>query len=314
MIEWSKTALVFPGQGSQYVGIGKDFAVQYPAARTVFEQADEIFGERFSALCFEGPEDILNDTLNTQPAMVVSGIAALRALQSELPDVQPAYVAGHSVGEYAALIAAGALDFADGLRLVRERARLMQEAGRAKPGAMAALLGGEPAQVREICARASTADAIVVVANDNCPGQIVISGDEAALDTALKLAQDAGIRRAIKLAVSVAAHSPLMQHAADALRPLLAAAKFSTPKILVYSNVSAQPFGSAAVIPAALEQQVTQSVLWADSVRNMITAGAEIFVELGGKDVLTGLLKRIDREKQGIVVNDSSSLHQFIAQ
>lgn len=315
MITWAKTALVFPGQASQGVGMGAEIAAQYPSARAVFQQADEILNLAFSKILFEGPEEVLNDTVNTQPAMYVCGIALLRALESELGMVTPAAAAGHSVGELTALTAAGALDYADGVRLVRERARLMQEAGKRAPGAMAALLNTEAEIVRDLCTRASAdVGGVVVVANDNCPGQIVISGDAHTLDRALELAKEAGIKRAIKLAVSVAAHSPLMTPAAFALKPLLEATTFTMPRYPVYSNITAQPIATAESIRTELEHQITGSVLWTGTIQGMIAQGVDTFIELGPKDVLTGLIKRIDKEKRSIAVGDLASLTQVVAE
>lgn len=295
--------------------MGKDIAAQYAAARAIFQQADEILNTAFSEILFNGPEDALNDTLNTQPAMYVCGIALLRVLESELPDAAPACTAGHSVGELTALTAAGALDFADGVRLVRERARLMQEAGKQAPGAMAALLNVDAEVVRALCAQASAeTGGAVVLANDNCPGQIVISGDVKPLDRALELAKEAGVKRAIKLAVSVAAHSPLMASAAAGLKPLLAETTFKTPRYPVYSNLTAQPLESPEAIRTELEQQITGSVLWTGTIQAMIALGVDTFVELGPKDVLTGLLKRIDKDKRGVPIGDLASLSQFAAE
>lgn len=313
MINWRTTAFVFPGQGSQVVGMGADLAVAYPAARQIFEQADDVLGFRFSDLMFNGPEDALNNTLNTQPALFITGIATLRALQTELPDAQPAAVAGHSLGEFTALCAAGALSFEDGVRLVRERGRLMTEAGERNPGAMAALLGLDAPAVRDLCAQAQAqTGGTVVLANDNCPGQIVISGDVGTLDAALELAKGAGARRAVKLAVSIASHSPLMTSAADAFRETLEHTPFSEPSLPVYANVTAAPIGDVNAIRHELSVQLTRSVRWTESIQAMIAAGIETFVELGPKDVLTGLLKRIDSSKQGVALNSEAALRAFV--
>ncbi|PJF39504.1 MAG: [acyl-carrier-protein] S-malonyltransferase [Chloroflexi bacterium] len=312
MVNWSTTAFVFPGQGSQTVGMSQDIAEAYPVARELFEQADEILGFSLSNLCFNGPEDELNDTINTQPALFVSGMATLRALQNELPDAKPVFVAGHSLGEFTALAAAGAISFEDGLKLVRERGRLMKEAGTRSPGAMAALLGLDADAVRSLVAQVSEATGkTLVLANDNCPGQIVISGDNAALDTGLEAAKEAGARRAVKLAVSIAAHSPLMESVASEFREALAAANFSTPDVPVYGNVNAAPLSDVAAIRQELDAQLTQSVRWTESVQAMIVAGAEQFIELGPGDVLTGLLRRIDRSKKGIPLNSVDAIHSL---
>ena len=314
-MEWSTVAFVFPGQGSQVVTMGKDFADAYPAARDLFQQADEILGFALSDLCFNGPEAILNDTLNTQPALYVCGAAILQALKAELPDARPAFVAGHSLGEFTALYAAGALSFDDGLRLVRERGRLMQAAGEEQPGAMAAILGLDADAVREVCERAaSETGGVLVLANDNCPGQVVISGDNAALEQGLLLAKAAGAKRAIKLAVSIAAHSSLMQSVSERFARALAETRFNAPETPVYANVSAAPLADVDAIRQELEAQLTSSVRWTESVRAMIADGAELFLELGPKDVLSGLLKRIDGSKTGVPLNSVANLQQFLEQ
>lgn len=315
MVEWSTVAFLFPGQGSQVVGMGKDFAETYPQAREVFEQADDFLGFALSDLCFNGPADDLNDTINTQPALYTCGIATLRALQSELSKAVPAFAAGHSFGEFTALVAAGGLSFTDGLRLVRERGRLMKQAGDQQPGAMAALLALDIDAVRTICeqARAET-NGTLVVANDNCPGQVVISGDNATLDRALVLAKEAGARRALKLAVSIAAHSPLMQPASEEFRVALAQAQFQTPQLPVYGNVSAAPLTDVATIRQELDAQLTSPVRWRESMGAMIAAGAQIFLEVGPKDVLTGLLRRIDNTKTTANLNSAENLRQFVGQ
>jgi [acyl-carrier-protein] S-malonyltransferase len=313
MIDWTTTALVFPGQGSQVVGMGRDWVEAYPAARDLYARADEVLGFAFSALCFEGAEADLNDTYHTQPALYVCGMATLAALRAEWGDFQPRCAAGHSLGEFTALAAAGAVSFEDGLRLVRERGRVMRAAGERKPGAMAALLGLDADTVRAVCADASAATGgVVVLANDNCPGQIVISGENAALDRALELAKAAGAKRALKLAVSIASHSPLMADAAADFRPTLAATPFSTPTLPVYANVTSAPLPDPDAIRAELDAQLTHSVRWTESVGRMIADGTTIFLELGTKDVLTGLLKRIDAGKTGHAVNSVAALRELV--
>lgn len=312
MIDWTTTALVFPGQGSQIVGMGRDLAAAYPAAAALYRRADDLLGFAFSALCFEGSEEALNDTINTQPALYVAGMASLAALCAEFGDIQPKFAAGHSLGEFTALAAAGALAFEDGLKLVRERGRLMKEAGQRSPGAMAALLGLDADAAQRLCEEASAqVGGVLVLANDNCPGQIVISGENETLDKALEMAKAAGAKRAVKLAVSIAAHSPLMASAAAAFRAALAQTPLQAPKIAVYGNVSAAPLDSADAVRSELDAQLTQPVRWTESVRRMIADGASLFLELGPKDVLTGLLKRIDESKRGLALHSAKAIQDF---
>jgi [acyl-carrier-protein] S-malonyltransferase len=312
MVDWTTTAFLFPGQASQTVGMGQDFAASYPAARLVFEQADDLLGFSLSQLCFEGSEEELNQTLNTQPALYVCSIAILRALQQERPDAVPAFAAGHSFGEITALAAVGALSFEEGLRLTRERGRVMTEAGQQQPGAMAAILALDADTVRDVCERArQQTGGVLVLANDNCPGQIVISGDSQTLDVGMALAKEAGAKRALKLAVSIAAHSPLMIPAAEQFREALANTHFQTPPVPVYGNVEAAPLGDAEHIRRELEVQLTSPVRWTESMQAMIAAGAQQFVEIGPKDVLSGLLKRIDSTKQAFQLNSVENLRAF---
>ncbi len=313
MPDWSTSALVFPGQGSQVVGMGADLATAYPLAAQTFAEAGDILGFDLATLCFHGPEADLNDTNNTQPALYVLGVALLRVLQAERPGTVPAMVAGHSLGELTALTAAGSLAFADGVRLVRERGRLMSEAGQRSPGAMAALLGIDADSVRAVCSQASAQTGkTLVLANDNCPGQVVISGDDAALELGMELAKAAGAKRAVKLAVSIAAHSPLMASASDEFRDAVARTPLSPPQLPVIGNVSAARLETADGIRAELDQQLTQPVRWTESVLAMRAAGITHFFELGPKDVLNGLIKRIDREAIAVPVNSVAALQAMI--
>ena len=306
------TAFIFPGQGSQMVGMGKDFAEAYPAAGEIFQQADELLGVPFSELMFNGDADELNQTYNTQAALYVCSAAMLNALKVELRDAEPIAYAGHSLGEFTALYAAGALTFEDGLRLVRARGRLMGLAGDQHPGAMAALLGLGASVVHEICEIATDQTGVpVVLANDNCPGQVVISGDNVAIDAAIQLAEERGVKKAVKLAVSVAAHSPLMQPAADDFRQALDATTITAPHTPVYANATAQPIRDIDAIRDALNHQLTNPVRWTESVQTMLTVGVHQFVEIGSGDVLTGLIKRIDRQAGRININTVTALHTF---
>ncbi len=307
-----KTAFLFPGQGSQKVGMGKDVADKYVIARDIFSLADDILGMKLSEICFVGPEDSLNDTAITQPALYVTSFAILTALNTELM-VVPNCVAGHSLGEFTALALSGVFSFEDGLKLVCERGKLMKEAGEKQPGGMAALLGLDAEPVRELCARASEqVGKQVVVANDNCPGQVVISGDNDALETAMTLATDAGAKRVVRLAVSIAAHSPLMSTASDSFRTLLDQTTFTQPMIPVYANVSATPLDSIEAIRKELNQQLTHEVRWTKTMRAMIADGVERFIEIGSGDVLTGLIKRIDRSKSRITLDSADAIKAFV--
>jgi [acyl-carrier-protein] S-malonyltransferase len=292
--------------------MGADLAADYPAAREVFAQADEILGFALSDLCFNGPQEALDDTINTQPALFVCGIAALRALQSQCPEYTPAFAAGHSLGEFTALAAVGAIDFEAGLRLVRERGRLMKLAGAQRPGAMAALLGVGPDQVTAWCRLAEQQTGQpVVLANDNCPGQVVISGDHVALDAAIELARAGGVKRVIKLAVSIAAHSPLMQPAADAFQEAIAAVEIRSPAVPVIGNVAAHPLIDPDAIRRELASQIISPVRWTDSIRTLIASGVRQFIELGPGDVLTGLLRRTDPNPAGIALNSAEAVRRF---
>ena len=306
-----KTAFVFPGQGSQYVGMGRDLYETYPEAKALFDEADAIMGFALSKLCFEGPQEELGDTINTQPALLTVSVALLRLLDSD--QLSPATVAGHSMGEYTALVAAGALDFAAGLRLVRERGRVMKEAGEQNPGGMAAVLGLEAESLDEICQMAShETDGIVQLANYNSPGQIVISGHKEALGRAMKLAKERGARRVIPLAVSIASHSPLMQPAAKAFASIVAQVDFHQPRVPAVANVTAAPIATVMEIREELVEQLTSTVRWVESVQYMIVQGVTTFVEIGPKNVLTGLMRRIDKSVQAMNVENVEGVKAFL--
>ena len=291
----SQIAWLFPGQGSQAVGMGAD-AADHPVMAQTLAEADEIVGFALSALMQHGPKEALDATINTQPALYAHSVALFRAARAEnaLPD--PAFVAGHSLGEYSALTAAGALPFAAGLRLVRERGRLMEKAGRIAPGGMAAILSLSDAQVVDLCKAASTPEATVQVANYNCPGQIVISGAQDAVERAMALASEAGARRGVPLDVSIAAHSPLMRVVEEEFATCVADAPLTVPAFPVIGNVSGGPLDSVDEIRQELVAQLTGSVQWTATIERMIDAGVDTFYEIGAGAVLTGLVKRINRQ------------------
>ena len=311
MLNPSQTAFIFPGQGSQSLGMGRDLAGAYPAARAVFEQADEALGFSLSRLAWEGPEEALNDTINTQPALLVHSTAALLVFQELYPDFHPAFVAGHSMGELSALVAAGALPFIEALKLVRRRGELMKQAGDISPGGMAAVLGLDIPTLDQVCAEASTASEIVQVANDNCPGQVVISGAKAALERAIQLAQQAKARKVIPLAVSIAAHSPLMAHAQQDFNRAVEQAPIQDPAVPLLGNVSALPLNKAGEIRADLSAQLTSRVRWVESIQEMAQRGVNTFVEIGNGAVLIGLLKRIDKEAAGLAFGKMEDIEKL---
>jgi [acyl-carrier-protein] S-malonyltransferase len=295
-------AFVFPGQGSQEVGMGLALAQAYPAGQHIFDQADEILGFSLSRMCFEGPEVELNDTINTQAAIFTTSIAALEALRAAGYTVQPKFVAGHSLGEYSAYVAAGGLTFADGLRLVRERGRLMKKAGELNPGGMAAVLKMDDAEVVKLCQQViSEGVGQLQIANYNSPGQVVISGHNAAVDRAVELALQSK-RRAIKLPVSIAAHSELMRVVAGDFAQAIRQTSLRLPQIPVVANITAAPLDSLEAIQAEMEGQLTASVRWTDSILWMVNQGITQFIEIGPKDVLTNLIRRIAKEAQACAV------------
>lgn len=295
-IQSDKFAVVFPGQGSQKLEMGAELAEAFPSAKTIFNKGDEILGVKLSKIMWEGPEDALNDTVNTQPALLIHSIAAWAVFQEKYPEAKPVFMAGHSLGELTALVAAGSLTFEDGLRLVRRRGELMKQAGEVSPGGMAAFLGLDIPTVEEICMNASTDEAAVQVANDNCPGQVVVSGHKSAVEQAIELAKEAGAKRAMPLAVSVAAHSSLMGHAQEEFNQAVEGTTISEPTTPVIGNVSAAPLASVEDIQADLKAQLTSRVRWTESVNYMIGKNASTFIEVGSGNVLTGLIRRINKE------------------
>lgn len=288
------TAFVFPGQGSQAVGMGRDLADAFPVARQLFDEADALFGFPLSKLMWDGPKEELDETVNTQPALYLHSIAAWRTFTHLYPDLQPASVAGHSLGELSALTACGALSFADGLRLVRTRGELMKRAGDLNPGGMAAILGVDIPTLDKVCAEASSGDEVVQVANDNCPGQVVISGHKPALERAMEGAKAAGAKRALPLAVSIAAHSPLMDSIQAEWNAAVDACAMNDPLIPVIGNVHANALRTADELRADIKAQMQSRVRWTESVLAMQGNGIQAYVEAGSGEVLLGMIKRID--------------------
>lgn len=288
------TAYVFPGQGSQFVGMGLEQAQHRPIVKGVFARADAALGFPLSRLCWHGPEAELSDTINTQPAIFTHSIAMYEMVRLSGEIESPVFVAGHSLGEVSALCAAGALTFEDGVRLARERGRLMKEAGERAPGSMAAVIGLDAGALRTACQEASQQHTPgVVVANDNAPGQIVISGGKAAVAAASAIAKAKGAKRVVPLNVSIASHSPLMASVADDFARIVETTPIAPATVPVVANTSAQPITHPDDIRAELAAQLTSPVRWVESVRFMHSQGVTHFIELGPKDVLCGLIRRI---------------------
>jgi [acyl-carrier-protein] S-malonyltransferase len=298
-------ALLFSGQGAQFVGMGKELYESSPAAKAVFEKADEVLSVPLSKVCFEGPEEKLTETTWCQPAIFTHSLAALAAIKTARPNLSFQATAGLSLGEFTALTAANWLSFEDGIRIVRKRGALMQQACDDTNGGMASIMGMEAEPLRAVCTETG-----VDLANLNCPGQIVISGDRANIEKAIALAKDRGAKRAIPLTVAGAYHSRLMKPAAEQLSGALISVPFHPSSISVISNVTAQPHHAENVKPKLVEQ-VTSSVRWEDSMKYLVSQGFRKFIELGPGEVLAGLMKRIDRDAQIISINKPADLDKL---
>jgi len=303
----SKTALLFAGQGAQVVGMGRDLAEKYPSARAWFDRANAALGYDLAAICFTGPEAELTKTENAQPAIFLASWVAFQLLKEQVPSLTFEATSGLSLGEFTALAAAGALSFEEGLSVVRQRGQFMQEACEATRGGMAAIIGLDEALTREVCAEAG-----VVLANLNCPGQLVISGETDKIARAIELAKAKGARKALPLTVAGAYHSPLMAGAQPKLAAALARVHLAAPAVPVLSNVTAQFHGAPADISARLVEQVTSSVLWEKSIRELLAQGFTRFIELGPGTALSGFMKRIDKSAQMLNIADVASLEATV--
>ncbi len=308
LTEEERVAFVFPGQGCQYVGMGKALYEASEAARRVFEQADQTLGFGLTKLMFEGPHEELEDTINAQPAILTLSVACLAALREKWQElgraVSPVFVAGHSLGEYTALVAAEALDFSDALRLVRERGRLMKETGEHRPGGMAAVVGLEREVLEEVCREAGERG-IIVLANANSPEQMVISGELPALDRAVELARERGAKAVVPLRITIASHSPLMQQAAMQLAEIIAALSLRDPVTPMVASIQGQILTTADDIRQHLAVQLCRPVEWTRSVREMIESGVDTFVEIGPGRVLSRLIKRISHDVRAMTLGDT---------
>ncbi len=308
MVEPIEIAYVFPGQGAQWAGMGRDLYETFASAKAVFDQADEALGFPLSRLCFEGPEEELRLTINAQPAILVTSCACLEAareVNSNLPP--PRFVAGHSLGEYTGLAIAGVFDFNTAVYLARERGRLMHEANNTRPGSMAAVIGLEESVLREVCQQTGTC-----IANLNSPGQLVIGGDKEGVTEAMELAGQKGAARVIPLPVSAAFHTPLMQPVVETMEEILSKPDFADPSIPVIANTTARPLTTAQTVKEELVHQLCNCVQWQRSVEYMVDEGVNMFIEIGPGKVLTGLIKRINRQVQTLNIGDVQAVNSCL--
>lgn len=324
----TQVAFLFPGQGSQAIGMGADVYAASAAGRQVFETVDEALGFSLSTLCFQGPDETLRETINAQPAIVTVSLALLAALQETLSPhnsswsnpLVPSYTAGHSVGEYAAVVAADALDLKSAAMLVRERGRLMHHEGTVCPGGMAAIIGMEAEPLQALCQEATSQAAgehpgrgRVIIANFNAPGQIVISGEQHALNVAMELAKTRGAKRVIPLAVSGAFHSPVMQPAASGLAQVIATTKVQDARVPIISNITAQPLTAAQDIREELAEQISSSVQWIRTIEYLVQAGVSTFIEIGPGQALTGMIKRITKGVTTVTISSMADIEKASA-
>ena len=309
MAERSGVSYVFPGQGSQQVGMGRDLYESFPSARDVFARADSVMGFSLSRLCFEGPEDELRQTVNAQPAILTASYACLEALREVNPGLPaPDFVAGHSLGEYTALAAVGVVDFETAVFLARERGRLMHQASLVRPGSMAAVIGMDEMALSEVCEETGT-----YVVNINCPGQLVLSGDQDKVNQAVDLARAKGAARVIPLSVSAAFHTPLMQPPVDGMAEIIGGMNFADPSVPVIANTTAQPLTTAQAVKEELMQQLCHCVQWQRSIEYMLAQGVSTFVELGPGKVLTGLIRRIIKDVATVNIGDVQTVRQGLS-